>query len=75
MQKILEELCHGNINPNENLRPRGPKYKRVGAKVLQLEAIFLAGLTGEHKENYERFYDAYMEYEGLENTQIFVDAL
>ena len=51
MQKYLEEVYHGNINPHEGRFPRDPSCKLKLEEACQLEELLLDGLS-ESKKKY-----------------------
>ena len=64
MATFIEELYYGNIDPQaRGYRPKSP-VKKVSYSLNDLEGKLSEQLTGENKELFLRFCNAYAEFMG-----------
>ncbi len=73
MQKILEELYHGNLTIGEGV-PTAKAYNQAVKEILRLEDLLKERLNKEQWELLQSFQKARSIVEGLESTQHFVEA-
>ena len=73
MQKFLEELYRGNINPGERAFPDDPEYKSLHKKIIKLEELLLDDLSDEKKDIYDKLYLARAERDDIDDTRKFVE--
>ena len=74
MKSTLEELWHGNVNPQENSRNNTPEMKKLIEYMARHHDDLLKSMTEEQKDIFERFDDCWSEYASLAEEAIFVYA-
>ena len=74
MKSTLEELWHGNVNPQEDSRNNTPGMKKLMEYMAGHHDDLLKVLTEEQRDVFERFDDCWSEYASLAEEAIFVYA-
>ena len=74
MKSTLEELWHGNVNPQEDSRNNTPEMKQLMDYMARHHDDLLKVLTEEQRDIFERFDDCWSEYASLAEEAIFVYA-
>lgn len=72
-KRILEELYHGNIHPNEYILPKQAEYRKVGRKISALETKLLGKLGKEEIELYESIEEEKNAQGLMEITETFIE--
>ena len=71
MRSILQELWHGNINPQEDSRNNSPEMKELMEYMARHHEDLLKTMTDEQKEIFEKFEDCWGEYATYAEETIF----
>ncbi len=74
MKGTLEDLWHGNMNPQEDSRNNTPEMKQLMEYMARHHDDLLKSMTKEQKDIFERFDDCWSEYASLAEEAIFVYA-
>ena len=74
MKGTLEELWHGNMNPQEDSRNNTPEMKQLMEYMARHHDDLLKSMNEEQKDILERFDDCWSEYASLAEEAIFVYA-
>ena len=68
---IINELWHGNINPQEDSRTNSPEMKELLCEMSNLHEDLEESFTNEQKETFEKLNDCWNKYMCLEEAAIF----
>ena len=71
MKNIINELWHGNINPQEDSRNNSPEMKELMEYMARHREDLLETMTDEQKEIFEKFEDCWGEYATYAEEAIF----
>ena len=71
MKNIINELWHGNINPQEDSRNSSPEMKELMEYMARHREDLLETMTDEQKEIFEKFEDCWGEYATYAEEAIF----
>ena len=71
MKNIINELWHGNINPQEDSRNSSPEMKELMEYMAWHREDLLETMTDEQKEIFEKFEDCWGEYATYAEEAIF----
>ncbi len=71
MKSIINELWHGNINPQEDSRNNSPEMKELMEYMARHHDDLLKTMTDEQKEIFEKFEDCWGEYATYAEEAIF----
>ena len=71
MKSIINELWHGNINPQEDSRNNSPEMKELMEYMARHHDDLLKSMTDEQKEIFEKFEDCWDESVSLAEAAIF----
>ena len=74
MKNIINELWHGNINPQEDSRNNSPEMKALMEYMARHHEDLLKTMTDEQKEIFEKFDDCWSEYASYTEEAIFTYA-
>ncbi len=74
MKSIIEELWHGNIDPQNDRLINTPEMKQLIEYIARHHEDLLKTLTDEQKEIFEKFDDCQREYASFAEEAIFVYA-
>jgi len=72
MQKLLQDLYNGRINPLDMKLMDGSQYKKAVEKVSQYDEEISELLTGQHKELFEKFISKQGELNYLNSEERFI---
>ena len=73
MRHIIDDLCLGNINPNENMRIRHPEYLRLAKDSVELEKQLNDTLNKEQKQRFNDFVNICGSMSALESRLRFME--
>ena len=71
MKNIINELWHGNINPQEDSRNNSPEMKELMEYMARHHDDLLKTMTDEQKGIFEKFEDCWGEYASYAEEAIF----
>ena len=71
MKNIINELWHGNINPQEDSRNNSPEMKELLEYMARHHDDLLKTMTDEQKGIFEKFEDCWGEYASYAEEAIF----
>ena len=71
MRSIIEELWHGNIDPQNDRLINTPAMKQLMEYIARHHEDLLKTLTDEQKEIFEKFEDCWGEYATYAEEAIF----
>ena len=71
MSSVINELWHGNINPQEDSRNNSPEMKELMEYMARHHDDLLKSMTDNQKETFEKFDDCWSEYMSLAEASIF----
>lgn len=71
MKNIINELWHGNINPQEDSRNNSPEMKELMEYMARHHDDLLKTMTDEQKGIFEKFEDCWGEYTSYAEEAIF----
>lgn len=74
MRSIIEELWHGNIDPQNDRLINTPAMKQLMEYIARHHEDLLKTLTDEQKEIFEKLDDCQREYASFAEEAIFVYA-
>ena len=74
MRSIIEELWHGNIDPQSDRLINTPEMKQLIEYIARHHENLLKTLTDEQKEIFEKLDDCQHEYASFAEEAIFVYA-
>lgn len=74
MKSIIEELWHGNIDPQNDRLINTPEMKQLMEYIARHHENLLKTLTDEQKEIFEKLDDCQREYASFAEEAIFVYA-
>ena len=69
--KVIKELWHGNIVPQEDSRNNSHEMKELMEYMARHHDDLLKSMTDEQKEIFEKFDDCWSEYMSLAEAAIF----
>ncbi len=69
---FIEDFYYGNIEPQELNSELSGKIKKKLSKLAEKEELLIAKLTGEEKELFLNFVNAYTEFSSLSNEDSFI---
>lgn len=73
MERVLEALYYGNLNPVETLGKRRGECRTCHLKVDEAERAFLSKLTNELQGAFEQLMVDRLECEDMERYQVYGD--
>ena len=73
MRKILQDLWHGNLIPQEKFFKRGTSYDKALGALCKSEEILNRTLDGKGKEAYEKFCDYRNEIASYAEEESFIN--
>ncbi len=71
MKKVLEELWHGNLYPQEMCRQNDPQVEKLHDLLIRNRAELLATMDDKQKEIMQRYDDNSEELTGILECEIF----
>ena len=71
MKSIINELWHGNIIPQEDIRTNSNEMKELLNYMARHHEDLEKSFTDNQKEAFEKFHDCFSEYMGLAEAAIF----
>ena len=71
MKSIINELWHGNIIPQEDIRTNSKAMKELLGYMSHHHEDLEKTLTDEQKEIFEKFQDCWSEYASLAEAAVF----
>lgn len=71
MKRMIKELLHGNISPQEDSRTNSPEMKELVEYMARHRDDLMKTMTDEQKEIFEKFHDCWSEYASLSDEAIF----
>ena len=71
MKSIINELWHGNIIPQEDIRTNSKAMKELLGYMSRHHEDLEKTLTDDQKEIFEKFQDCWSEYMSLGEAAIF----
>ena len=71
MKRMIKELWHGNIAPQEDSRTNSPEMKELVEYMARHRDDLMKTMTDEQKEIFEKFHDCWSEYMSLSEAAIF----
>ena len=71
MERMIEELWHGNIIPQEDSRTNSPEMKELLSYMARHHEDLEKSFSDEQKETFEKFHDCWSEYMSLAEAAIF----
>ena len=71
MKSIINELWHGNINPQTDSRNNSPEMKELMEYMARHHDDLLKTMTDEQKEIFDKFEDCWGEYASYAEKAIF----
>ena len=69
--KVIKELWHGNIIPQDDSRNNSPEMKQLMEYMARHHDDLLKSMTDEQKKIFEKFDDCWSEYMNLAEAAIF----
>lgn len=73
MQKTIETLYRGYIEPAARFLPSSEEYRRARRRSVKMEKRFLRELSPKQQRAYEIFFNAHLEVVSFESMQSFVE--
>ena len=70
--RILEELYHGNIQPEEMAYVRGGRYENLLRSMIESEELLKARLNRENFEIFKKYADAQENAADLTAMEMFI---
>ena len=74
MRSIIEELWHGNIDPQNDRLINTPEMKQLVEYIARHHEDLLKTMSDEQKEIFEKLDDCQREYAGFAEEAIFAYA-
>ena len=71
MKRIINELWHGNIIPQEDSRTNSNEMKELLNYMARHHEDLEKSFTDNQKETFEKFHDCFSEYMGITEAAIF----
>ena len=71
MKSVINELWHGNIDPQNDSRNNSQKIKELMEYMARHHEDLEKSFTDEQKETFEKFHDCWSEYMSLAEAAIF----
>ena len=71
MERIIKELWHGNIVPQEDSRIHSKEMKELLVHIARHHEDLEKSFTDKQKEIFEKFHDCWSEYASLSEAAIF----
>ena len=71
MKRMIKELWHGNITPQEDSRNNSPEMKQLMEYIARHHDDLLKTMTNEQKEILGKFDDCWSEYTSYAEEAIF----
>ena len=72
MSTFIEDFYYGNIEPQEVNTELTPKLKKKLSNLAEKEEHLTARLTGEDKELFQNYVNAYIEFATISNADSFI---
>ena len=69
--RILEEFWYGNIEPTEYDTSPYKEYKKLQELICRNEEKLLATMTGQQKEQFEKYTDCVREFQTITDCLLF----
>ncbi len=69
--RMIEELYHGNINPNGNIKT-DENYANLMSEIISIEEMLLSMLSGEQKVLFIKYADIWSTINGTDSVENFV---
>ena len=73
MRKVLEELYHGNINPNERILIRNTQYDTALKVLSENEDVLSKLLEGKERSLFLDLMNAQSEISGITSVEYFIE--
>jgi len=73
MRRVLEELYHGNINPNVKLFIRNTQYSKAMQTLSDNEDLLCKLLEGKEKKLFLDLQNAQSEINGITSVEYFIE--
>ena len=71
MNSMIQELCHGNIIPQEDSRTNSKEMKELLGYMSRHHEDLEKSFNDEQKEIFEKFHDCWSEYSSLSDEALF----